>query len=140
MNTDLFKNTNEIAQEDFDALVKSEGLEVFTAEQYGSYFKSMESLLEKSDFDDLNDLEKGQFDLFKSDIESLDKWIVNGWNDETASIKKSVVFTREKQIQWDRGEDNELLKGISGTYLDTSLNRKMKRVGDKFTATQKDSE
>ena len=140
MNNDLFINQNEITKDEFDLMVKFKNLEVISGEHFANYVDSLSSLFEKSDFDELNDLEKSSMDLFKSNVDSLNKWVVNEWSDDHGRVIKSIAYTREKQIEWDRDDNDNILKGQRGTYLDTELNRKLDRVGNKYNASNKDSE
>jgi hypothetical protein len=133
---ELIINQNEITKSEFDDMVKLKDLEVWSKHQVDSFIVDYGREIEKGEIDDFTSLSEDQKDLFKSfeaEIKSLDKWIVTDYDDELRRINKSIIFTRDKQVDFDLIEnEGELLKARSGVYRDTELNRKLDRVGKPF--------
>lgn len=125
-------NPDEMTRGDFNKMVKIDDLEVFESKRVDNLQKSLSDTLEKAEKDELSDEEKNKSDIVKSELESLTKYTI--LNDD---FSKSIYYTREKQIVFDedgleKGENGEIISAKSGTYLDTELNRKLNRVGEKF--------
>lgn len=130
-------NNINLTKEELDKLVKSQGLEVYTQEQFKGFVMGNEELLIKGETTELDDLEKSEYTTLQEEIRSFSPVEVYNIKENTASsIEKSIVFVRQKQVEWsedivksESGEDEKVKKGI---YVDTILNRKLDRVGKTY--------
>lgn len=109
----------------FEEVASKNGYEVFTAEKVASYYK--EGLM-KSMSGQMGFTEKEEF---ASDIIGLQKAVVSDENG-----KETVRYYRKKQVEWETSQDGTILKGIEGIYLDTPENRRLKRVGQPYIASE----
>lgn len=126
-----------LTREELDKLVKSNDLEQYSQEQFRSFIEANEEVLIKGEKGELDEIEKSEYDTLIAEINSFAKVDVYDRSPESQNrLVKSVAFIRPKQVEWDeieKGEDGEELeKAKSGTYTDTSLNRKLGRVGQKY--------
>lgn len=117
----------EITRHDFEKTCKLNNLEYFTLEQVEAWVKDNKSLIEKSQTEELDDIEKSLVDEFTVTASNLN--LVSVLNDD---LTKSVMYVRPSQIDWDKDENGDLMKAKSGTYSDTPENRKLGRVGQKY--------
>lgn len=117
----------EITRSDFEKACKLNNLEYFTSDQVESWLKDSKTLIEKSQTEELDDIEKSLVDEFTVTAPNLN--LVSVLNDD---LTKSVVYVRPSQIDWDKDENGDLMKAKSGTYSDTPENRKLGRVGQKY--------
>lgn len=132
-------NTLSLTQSEFDKLMKSADFEQYTKEQFDSFIISNEELLIKANgTSELDDLEKSEYNIINSEINSFSMVEVWGLKEGTKSdIQKSVCYIRPKQVEWteelikSEGSD-EMIKSKSGVYTDTYLNRKLGRVGQRY--------
>lgn len=118
---------NNITRGDFEKSLKLQGLEAFTEEQVSSWVSGTRELIEKSEREELSDIEKSSIEEFKVDVLSLKRVTV-----VEDDLTKSTMFIRPAQVIWDVAEDGEILKARSGTYANTPENRKLGRVGQKY--------
>lgn len=117
----------EITHSEFEKSCKLFGYETFSDKQMEAYIQDAKSLIEKSEKEELNDIEKSQLDEFNVNCASLKQ--INVVNDD---LTKSLIYFRPAQIIWDKDENGEIMKSRAGTYKDTPQNRKLGRVGQKF--------
>jgi len=130
-------NNINLTREELDKLVKSQGLEVYTQEQFKGFVMGNEELLIKGETTELDDLEKSEYNTLQEEIRSFSPVEVYNVAENTANrIEKSILFVRQKQVEWsedivksESGEDEKVKKGI---YVDTILNRKLDRVGKTY--------
>lgn len=123
----------DITRSDFEKACKLNNLEYFTSDQVESWFKDSKELIEKSQTEELNDIEKSQVDEFTATAPNLS--LVSVLNDD---LTKSAMYVRPSQIDWDKDENGDLMKAKSGTYLDTPENRKLGRVGQKYGGSKEE--
>jgi len=127
-----------LTREELDKLIKSNDLERYTQQQFKQFVESNEEILIKGEKDELDDIEKSEYDTLIAELQSFT--MVNVFDTAPESknrIVKSIEFIRPKQVEWDEIEKSEegeedLSKARSGIYTDTSLNRKLGRVGQKY--------
>lgn len=130
-NQFTISNPQEIYKGDFEDMLKLGEFEVFSKSQIDSFFNKLGSILEKAESFELEDYEKSNISIAKAEISSFSKFEVI--DDE---FNKSLKFVRQRQISWDKNNDTgEFMKGETGTYLNTSLNRKLDRVGEQYQRT-----
>lgn len=129
-------NNLNLTQEELDKLVKSNDLECFSKEQFDQYVISNKELLIKGESEELDEIEKNEYTEVTEEIRSFAKVDVYSKSSNGSSmLEKSIVYIRPKQVEWgelEKSEGEELSKSKSGTYTDTSLNRKLGRVGQKY--------
>lgn len=118
---------NNITRGDFEKSLKLQGLEAFTEEQVSSWVSGTRELIEKSEREELSDIEKSSIEEFKVDVLSLKRVTV-----VEDDLTKSTMFIRPAQVIWDITEDGEILKARSGTYANTPENKKLGRIGQKY--------
>lgn len=118
---------NNITRGDFEKSLKLQGLEAFTEEQVSAWVTGTRELIEKSEREELSDIEKSSIEEFKVDVLSLKRVTV-----VEDDLTKSTMFIRPAQVIWDVTEDGEILKARSGTYANTPENKKLGRVGQKY--------
>ena len=123
------ENPHEIYSGDFEDMLIKGDFEVFSKSQIDNYLNTIGSILEKSETTDLEDSEKSQIEIAKSEVASFQKFSVV--DDE---FNKSLRFIRPRQIEWDTAPNGDILKGQSGTYKETRLNHSLNRVGEKWTS------
>jgi len=126
-----------VSKKDFDLFVRDNNPEVFNQEAMSNWISDIKETLQKSELDELNDIEKGEIDNFKEELNSFTPVEVIAPNEDPLQkgLKYETFFIREQQVEWDKVEkslDNDIEKSRSGIYKDTALNRKMGRVGVKF--------
>jgi hypothetical protein len=126
-----------VSKKDFDLFVRDNNPEVFNQEAVSNWISDIKETLQKSELDELNDIEKGEIDNFKEEINSFTPVEVISPNDDPLQkgLKYETFFIREQQVEWDKvekGLNDDIEKSRSGVYKDTALNRKMGRVGSKF--------
>jgi hypothetical protein len=130
-----------ITKQDFDTFCRRKDPEVFTEKQINSWILSQQELLQKSETDELNDIEKSEVSAFNDEFSSFMKVEVVSTSDDilTKSLKYDTYYVREQQIDWDmeKGDNDELIKSSHGKYKDTAHNRKMGRVGQEFGHAKK---
>lgn len=127
-----------LTREELDKLIKSNDLERYTQQQFKQFIESNEEVLIKGEKGELDDIEKSEYATIIEELQSFT--MVNVFDTAPESknrIVKSIEFIRPKQVEWDeieKSEDGEedLSKARSGVYVDTSLNRKLGRVGQKY--------
>jgi hypothetical protein len=117
----------DITRSDFEKACKLNNLEYFTSDQVESWLKDSKELIEKSQTEELDDIEKSLVDEFTVTAPNLS--LVSVINDD---LTKSAMYVRPSQIDWDKDENGDLMKAKSGTYSDTPENRKLGRVGQKY--------
>jgi len=118
---------NTITREDFEKSAQLNDLEVFTEQEVKAWLGDNKKLIEKSEIDELDEIEKGELNDFMIDSKSLNKVVVI-----EADLTKSVMFYRPSQVKWDKDEEGNLMKARSGVYKDTPYNRKKGVVGMKY--------
>ena len=127
-----------LTREELDKLIKSNDLERYTQQQFKQFVESNEEVLIKGERGELDDIEKSEYDTLIAELQSFTTVNVFDTAPESKNrIVKSIEFIRPKQVEWDeieKSEDGEedLSKARSGVYTDTSLNRKLGRVGQKY--------
>jgi hypothetical protein len=126
-----------VSKKDFDLFIRDNNPEVFNQEAISNWISDIKETLQKSELDELNDIEKGEIDNFKEEINSFTPVEVISPNDDSLQkgLKYETFFIREQQVEWDKvekGLNDDIEKARSGVYKDTALNRKMGRVGSKF--------
>lgn len=133
MNEFVIDNPHEIYKGDFDDMLKRGDFEVFSKSQIDSFLDDLGNALEKAEFSELDDIDKENIEIAKSEVASFNKFSVidNEFN-------KSLFYVRPRQIEWEQNEDGEFMKGEKGIYLDTHLNRQLNRVGNKFEKSNKE--
>lgn len=117
----------EITHSEFEKSCKLFGYETFSDKQVETYIQDAKLLIEKSEKEELNDIEKSQLDEFNVNCASLKQ--INVVNDD---LTKSLIYFRPAQVIWDKDENGEIMKSRAGTYADTPQNKKLGRVGQKF--------
>lgn len=122
---------NNITRGDFEKSLKLQGLEAFTEEQVSAWVSGTRELIEKSEREELSDIEKSSIEEFKVDVLSLKRITV-----VEDDLTKSTMFIRPEQVIWDVAEDGEILKARSGIYGNTPENRKLGRIGQKYGAVK----
>jgi hypothetical protein len=122
---------NTITREDFEKSARLNDLEVFTEQEVNAWLSDKKKLIEKSEVDELDEIEKGELNDFIIDSKSLNKVVVI-----EADLTKSVMFFRPSQVKWDKDEEGNLMKARSGVYKDTPYNRKKGIVGMRFGQTK----
>jgi len=120
---------NMITRKDFEKSLKLGDFEVFTEAEINAWIKDTKTLIEKSEREELSDIEKSSIDNFNIDFSSLKK--VTIIEDD---LSKSVVYYRPSQVEWDLDENGEIMKARSGVYKDTPINRKKGVVGMRYGA------
>lgn len=118
---------NMITRKDFEKSLKLGDFEVFTEAEINAWIKDTKALIEKSEREELSDIEKSSIDNFNIDFSSLKK--VTIIEDD---LSKSVVYYRPSQVEWDLDENGEIMKARSGVYKDTPINRKKGVVGMRY--------
>lgn len=133
-----FINSNEIFKGDFDQMVSFKNLEVFTEEMMNQNFQPLKDNLEKAEsFDVLEEEDKEFSKAIIEEIGSFQQFTV--LSEKDGKISRTKVFVREPQVEWEgeivKGEFGEItdIKNCGGIYLDTPLNRKLKRVGEQYS-------
>lgn len=125
-------NPTEMTRDDFKRIVQLNNFEVFNSDKVDAMQKGLGETIQKSESGEISEEEKNKSDIIKAELGSLTKVIV--LNDD---LKKSEYFVRDKQVEFDekgleKGENGEIISAKSGTFIDTELNRKLNRVGEKF--------
>ena len=131
---ELKNSATPIYHKDFTEMVNINDLEVFEKSQVDHYINQLGSILEKSESSELTKEDKGVENLIKSELNSLSPYLVK--SDDNTDV---LMFVRKKQVEWDKDEEGNLMKGVCGIYLDTPLNRKLDRVGLKYGNKQEES-
>jgi hypothetical protein len=125
-----------ITKQDFDAFVRRHNPECFTEKQINQWVLANQELIQKSETDELNDIEKSEVKRFEDEFSSFTKVEVVSASQDILSkgIQYDTYYIREQQIEWDmeKGENEEIIKSSHGRYKDTPHNRKMGRVGAEF--------
>ena len=127
-----------LTREELDKLIKFNDLERYTQQQFKQFVESNEEVLIKGEKGELDDIEKSEYDTLIAELQSFTTVNVFDTAPESKNrIIKSIEFIRPKQVEWDEIEKSEegeedLSKARAGTYTDTSLNRKLGRVGQKY--------
>lgn len=129
-----------LTQNKFDKMIVERGFEVYSQKQFNDFIESNREILVKGEQGDFSDeLEKGEYENLKEEIRSFSPIEVVTQSEESRfRIEKSIVLVREKQVEFDepeliKGEDGEMIeKARGGVYTNTSLNRKLGRVGQKY--------
>lgn len=112
-----------ITKADLDKLVKTDGLETFTADQLKSFSQESYNQIEKSLTG--KEKEKALSDVLK-EVKSFTPYLV--WGDD---LTKSIMFVRPQQVKWDEPTD-DISKARTGTFLNTPENRLLGRVGQRY--------
>ena len=124
-----------LTREELDKLIKSNDLERYTQQQFKQFVESNEEILIKGEKDELDDIEKSEYDTLIAELQSFTTVNVFDYAPESKNrIIKSIEFVRPKQVEWDEIEKSEeaFSKARAGIYTDTPLNRKLGRVGQKY--------
>lgn len=136
----MLNKNNRITKAQFDELVRRENPEVYTEQQISNWIIDASELLNKSELDEMNEVEKAEVKNFADEFKSFTKITVVS-EPETGSLNKGMnyttLFIRERQVEFSdeimKGENGEEIgKSRYGVYTDTEFNRKMGRVGGKF--------
>lgn len=131
----------EIARCDFNRVCELNNYETFTKEQVEGYAEYIKSLIHKSETNNLSGDEIEAINTFNEDLPELHKAIV--LNDD---LTRELVYYRERKVIFDdaieksEGNDIEKARTITGTYANTSQNRKLGRVGKKYDPRGKKAE
>ena len=134
-----------ITKQEFDTFKRRKNPEVFTEKQINSWILAHQETLQKSEADELNDIEKAEVQAFNDEFASFMKVEVVGLSDDLLSkgLKYETFYVREQQVEWNNeiiksedGKDETIVKGV---YKDTHQNRKMDRVGKEY-GNKKESE
>ncbi|MFA5584078.1 MAG: hypothetical protein WDA09_07675 [Bacteriovoracaceae bacterium] len=131
----------EIARKDFNRVCEINDYEVFTEKQVQGYISHVKGIIQKSEVDNLSEDEVESINTFNEDLPELHKAIV--LNDD---LSRELVFYRERKVIFDdvieksEGNDIEKARTITGTYANTSQNRKLGRVGKKYDPRGKKAE
>jgi hypothetical protein len=133
-----------ITKQDFDAFVRRHNPECFTEKQINQWVLANQELIQKSETDELNDIEKSEVKRFEDEFSSFTKVEVVSASQDILSkgIQYDTYYIREQQIEWDmeKGENDEIVKSSHGRYKDTPHNRKMGRVGQEFGHAKKEED
>ena len=123
-----------VTKEEFDTFVRHKEPEVFTESVVNNWILSHQETIQKADLGDINDIEKAEVEAFNNEFSSFMKVEVVSTSDDllTKGLKYDTYYIREKQIEFEKSEGDEIEKSRHGKYLDTPLNRKMGRVGAEF--------
>lgn len=125
--TQLIPETS-ILKSEFDKMVKLNDFEVITQAQLKEYTQEAHDRIVKS--------VESKLELAKEAATEIRSFTPINVVDDT-TFAKSVMFVREAQIQWDQPDPNDIEKGMgnkkTGYYTNTYLNRKLGRVGKKYS-------
>lgn len=129
----------EIARCDFNRVCELNNYETFTKEQVEGYAGHIKSLIHKSETNNLSGGEIEAINTFNEDLPELHKAIV--LNDD---LTRELVYYRERKVIFDdvieKSEGNDIEKARTGIYANTSQNRKLGRVGQKYAPRAKKAE
>lgn len=129
----------EIARCDFNRVCELNNYETFTKEQVEGYAGHIKSLIHKSETNNLSGDEIEAINTFNEDLPELHKAIV--LNDD---LTRELVYYRERKVIFDdvieKSEGNDIEKARTGIYANTSQNRKLGRVGQKYAPRDKKAE
>lgn len=129
-----------IARQDWAKFVRDNNPEAFTEEQITQWIESNKEILIKSEANELSEEDQKFVDDFRTEINHFTKVEVMGENPDKLikALQYETFYIREQQIKWDeeivKSEDGKetIEKVRAGVYEDTSLNRKLGRVGQRF--------
>jgi hypothetical protein len=138
-------NNINVTKQELDKLVKNEGIEVYSQRQFDAFVLSNKDLILKSQQDELNDIEKSEYNEITEEIGSFRRAeVYNKAENSQTIIEKSIVYIRPKQVEWSeelvKSESGEDEKKKTGTYTDTLLNRNLHRVGNVYGEIEKAEE
>lgn len=124
-----FENKNELTRKEFEKAVEFNGWEVFSSKEVKDYSLGIASVIEKGIDSDLSDDQKKFIEVGREEIKNLKPITVV---DE--SLVKSLYYVQDPQIKFEdtfekSTDGTNVMKGI---FLNTSLNKKLDRVGDTF--------
>ena len=110
-------NNINITKQELDKLVKNEGVEVYSKDQFDAFVMSNKDLIIKATNSELDDLEKSQYKEVTEEIGSFKRIEVYNQAENSTRIEKSIVFIRPKQVEWSeeivKSEYNNLEKGAA---------------------------
>ena len=132
-----------VTKQDFETFKRHKDPEVFTEATINNWILAHQETILKGDLEEVNDIEKAEIDAFNAEFSSMMKVEVVSQSDDLLSkgLKYETFYIRERQIEFEKAEGDEIQKSKHGRYLDTPLNRKMGRVGAEFGhETKKDDE
>lgn len=131
-----------ITQQEFDEIIKSNSnVEIFTKNLFDTYIEDNKELLIKADSgQELEEFEKSEVVELLENIRSFAVFEVFGREPHQSDIQKSIYYIREKQIEWEKNNEGDLLKARAGTYTNTATNRRLHRVGSKYGLAKKPEE
>jgi len=127
-----------ITKQEFDTFKRRKDPEVFTEAQINSWVLAHQETIQKSEVDELNDIEKAEVQAFNDEFSSFMKVEVVGLSDDLLrkGLKYETFYVREQQVEWNNeiiksedGKDETIVKGV---YKDTHQNRKAGRVGSQY--------
>jgi len=130
-------NNLNLTRQELEKAVKDKGLEVYSEAQMLNFISSNEDILKSGSMtEELDEFQKSEYETMVEELRSFSA--VDVYDQEGLTIKKSKVYVRPKQVEFDevtieKSEDGEEIeKARSGVYTDTALNRKLGRVGQKY--------
>ena len=131
-----------ITQKEWDTFTRHKDAEILNENTVNAWVMAHQETILKADSGELNDIEKAEIDVFNKEFTSFMRVEVVGVNDDLLNkgLKYETFYVREKQIEFEKAEGDEIQKSRHGRYLDTPLNRKMGRVGAEFGEIQKSEE
>lgn len=123
----------------FEEFKRHHNPEVYSEVQMNAWIEGLKDTLVKAEVDELDEKEKSVVDEFNAEFTSFQKIQVISSptkDDLHKGLKYDNFYIRERQVEFTeeiiKSEDNGLEKGRVGIYTDTSLNRKLGRVGAKY--------
>ena len=123
-----------VAKQDWDKFIRDNNPEVFTETHINQWIESNKELLQKSEANELTEEEGVLAENFKTELNHFTRIAVMGPHPDPLqkSLNIETFYIREQQVDWDKAEDGEIEKSRGGVYKDTSMNRKLGRVGQRF--------
>lgn len=130
-----------LTAQEFEEFKRRKNPEVYTKEQIGHWVEACKETLMKGDAGEANDIEKAEIDNFKAELQSFMQVKVVGQSTDPLikGLQYDTYFVRPQQVEWEadeivKSEDGkeDIQKSRVGKYTNTSLNRKMGRVGAQY--------
>lgn len=134
-----------ISKQDWEKFVRDNNPEIFTEDQINFWIESNKEILLKAETDDIQDKDKKLVEDFRTELSHFTKVEVMGENPDKLqkALLHEIFYIREQQVKWDeieKGGGDDINKARGGVYADTSLNRKLGRVGQRYGGVKKEDE
>ena len=123
-----------VTREDFESFKRHNDPEVFTQTQINSWVAAHQETLLKAETDEINEIEKAEVEAFNAEFSSFIQVEVVGRSSDllTKSLEYERFYVREKRVEFEKAEGEEIEKSRRGKYTNTAFNRKQGRVGQQY--------